>query len=100
MGDAAVHEHRCEKRQVYRKGGRLQTRYLDMIPCHRLYYHVRRCHYISTGNYLLRYGSEGIGESLVRSQALQEDKNQDIDSDEHIGDHRGRYAIRVIIANW
>src|SRR5262245_45481648 len=99
MCPSAVHKHRGKKGQVYRTRCRLQAGNLDMLSCYWFYNNPGWCHYIVTGQYLLRNGREGIGKTIIRSHTLQEDKDQNIDSNEHISDYRGRTSIRIIVTN-
>src|SRR6267142_5796780 len=84
VGDAAVHEHRSDQREVDRNRSWLQSRHYEVLSGQGLNKHLIARYYIFTSNDFRGNGRECICEPLVSSQALQKHEDENIRKDQKV----------------
>ena len=96
-----MHEHRSNQSQVNRDRRWLQARHFHPLARERLHQNAVAGNNVTARDYLSRDGREGVSKFFVAAEALQENKNQDVDKDEQVIDYRRRAALSGrFISDW
>ena len=100
VGNAAVHEHRSDQRQIDGNRRRLESRHFDAPAGKRVHDDAIASDYVPAGNDLRWNGGVGVSELIVCSQVLKKHKDQNICQDQQIVNYRCRPDVGIVVGNW
>ena len=98
VGDAAVHEHRRQQRQIDRPGRRLKAGGRELLSAPPVDDGLVFADDVFAGPDFRGHCRPGIGELIVRAGPLKENVHQDVQRNEHVVDDRHRPDVGVVVA--
>jgi len=96
----AMHEHGKNQREVNRKWGGLQPGNQKLLAGDWMFYYSIGSSDIAAADNLLRDGGKGVSEFVVVTELLQENKNENVNCNQHVVNYRRDSAIAIVVVKW
>src|SRR5215471_4453617 len=99
MREAAMHEHRSDQREIDRDWRRLQSRHFNSLAGEVLHDDWTGDD-VFTGEYLGGHRRKSVSEFIVGAEPLEKHKDEYINQDQDVVNHRRDGAAPVVIGDW